>query len=43
MARKVNLRIWRGNSADGGLQNVTVDANEGEVVLDVSTAFKLSR
>ena len=35
MARKVNLRIWRGNSTDGGLQNVTVDANEGEVVLDV--------
>ena len=35
MARKLSLRIWRGNQADGGLQNVTVDANEGEVVLDV--------
>ena len=35
MARKVNLRIWRGDSTSGSLQNVEVDANEGEVVLDV--------
>jgi len=35
MARKINLKIWRGTSKNGGLQEVTVDANEGEVVLDV--------
>ena len=35
MARKINLRIWRGNSTDGALQDVTVDAMEGEVILDV--------
>ena len=35
MARKLNLRIWRGDSTSGALQDVQVDANEGEVVLDV--------
>ena len=35
MARKLNLRIWRGNKESGALQNVIVEANEGEVVLDV--------
>jgi succinate dehydrogenase / fumarate reductase, iron-sulfur subunit len=35
MARKINLRIWRGDSTNGGLQDVQVEANEGEVVLDV--------
>jgi len=35
MARKLNLRIWRGDSTDGGLKDVQVDVNEGEVVLDV--------
>ena len=35
MARKVNLRIWRGDATDGGLQDVQVEANDGEVVLDV--------
>ena len=35
MARKLNLRIWRGDAADGGLKDVQVDVNEGEVVLDV--------
>ena len=35
MARKLNLRIWRGNRESGSLQNISVDANEGEVVLDV--------
>jgi len=35
MARNVKLRIWRGDSKDGGLKDVTVEANEGEVVLDV--------
>ena len=35
MAKKIKLRIWRGNSSNGALQNVEVDANEGEVVLDV--------
>jgi succinate dehydrogenase / fumarate reductase iron-sulfur subunit len=35
MASKIKLRIWRGNATDGGLQDVMVDANEGEVILDV--------
>jgi succinate dehydrogenase / fumarate reductase iron-sulfur subunit len=35
MTRKVNLRIWRGDVKGGDFQNVSVDANEGEVVLDV--------
>ena len=35
MARKLKLRIWRGDSNDGGLKSVEVDANEGEVVLDL--------
>jgi len=35
MAKKIKLRIWRGTSSAGALQNVEVDANEGEVVLDV--------
>ena len=35
MARKINLRIWRGDANDGGLKDVQVDVNEGEVVLDV--------
>jgi len=29
MARKVNLRIWRGDATDGGLQDVQVEANDG--------------
>ena len=35
MARKLKLRIWRGDATDGGLKNVEVEANEGEVVLDL--------
>ncbi len=35
MTRKLNLRIWRGDATDGGLKDVVVDVNEGEVVLDV--------
>ena len=35
MAKKIKLRIWRGTSSAGSLQNVEVEANEGEVVLDV--------
>jgi succinate dehydrogenase / fumarate reductase, iron-sulfur subunit len=35
MARKVKMRIWRGDSKNGEFKDVTVDANEGEVVLDV--------
>ena len=32
MTRKVNLRIWRGDSKKGEFKDVTVDANEGEVL-----------
>jgi succinate dehydrogenase / fumarate reductase iron-sulfur subunit len=35
MSRKVKMRIWRGDSKNGEFKDVTVDANEGEVVLDV--------
>ena len=35
MARTLNMRIFRGDSATGGLQDVTVEAMEGEVILDV--------
>jgi succinate dehydrogenase / fumarate reductase iron-sulfur subunit len=35
MGRQVKLRIWRGNKENGDFQNVNVEANEGEVVLDV--------
>ena len=31
----VTLKVWRGDAAGGGLQDFTVQANEGEVVLDV--------
>ncbi len=35
MAHKVKMRIWRGDSQSGDFKDVSVDANEGEVVLDV--------
>jgi succinate dehydrogenase / fumarate reductase iron-sulfur subunit len=35
MGRQVKLRIWRGNKENGDFQNINVEANEGEVVLDV--------
>jgi succinate dehydrogenase / fumarate reductase iron-sulfur subunit len=35
MTRKVKMRIWRGDSKNGEFKDVSVDANEGEVVLDV--------
>ncbi|MGI9199224.1 MAG: succinate dehydrogenase/fumarate reductase iron-sulfur subunit, partial [Candidatus Nanopelagicaceae bacterium] len=31
----MNFRIWRGDKSDGGLKDVQVEVNEGEVVLDV--------
>ena len=35
MSRKMKFKIWRGDKNDGGLKDVTVEVNEGEVVLDV--------
>jgi succinate dehydrogenase / fumarate reductase iron-sulfur subunit len=35
LKKMVKLRIWRGDVKDGALQNVEVEANEGEVVLDI--------
>ena len=35
MSKKIKLRIWRGDSKTGALKDVEVEANEGEVVLDV--------
>jgi succinate dehydrogenase / fumarate reductase iron-sulfur subunit len=35
MTGKVALRIWRGDAGQGGLTDYQVEANEGEVLLDV--------
>ena len=35
MAKNIKLRIWRGDANNGKLEDVSVEANEGEVVLDV--------
>ena len=35
MAYDAQMRVWRGDQDGGELQNYTVEANEGEVVLDV--------
>jgi len=35
MSYDVRLRVWRGDASGGGLQDFTVEAEEGEVVLDV--------
>ena len=35
MPRNLKLRIWRGDATHGGLKNVEVEANDGEVVLDL--------
>jgi succinate dehydrogenase / fumarate reductase, iron-sulfur subunit len=32
---QANFRVWRGDASGGGLQDFTVDVNEGEVVLDI--------
>jgi hypothetical protein len=39
----MNFRLWRGDKNDGGLKDVQVEVNEGEVVLDVSAAHALWR
>jgi succinate dehydrogenase / fumarate reductase iron-sulfur subunit len=35
MAYDAHFRVWRGDSEKGQLQDYTVEANEGEVVLDI--------
>jgi succinate dehydrogenase iron-sulfur subunit len=35
MSYKASFRVWRGHDADGGLEDFTVEVNEGEVVLDI--------
>jgi succinate dehydrogenase / fumarate reductase iron-sulfur subunit len=35
MTYNATMRVWRGDDADGGLQDFTVEVNEGEVVLDI--------
>jgi succinate dehydrogenase / fumarate reductase iron-sulfur subunit len=35
MGYQANFRVWRGDVEGGGLQDFTVEVNEGEVVLDV--------
>jgi succinate dehydrogenase / fumarate reductase iron-sulfur subunit len=34
-AYQASIRVWRGDDTGGGLQDYTVEVNEGEVVLDV--------
>ena len=35
MSYRVHLRVWRGDADGGELADYTVDANDGDVVLDV--------
>src|SRR5215510_5564919 len=35
MGEKVTLRVWRGDAGQGQLTEYQVEANEGEVVLDI--------
>jgi succinate dehydrogenase / fumarate reductase, iron-sulfur subunit len=35
MTYKANFKVWRGDAADGGLQDFQVEVNDGEVVLDI--------
>ncbi len=35
MGAKVKLQVWRGDAGQGGLVDYEVEANEGEVVLDI--------
>jgi succinate dehydrogenase / fumarate reductase iron-sulfur subunit len=34
-AYQASMRVWRGDDTGGGLQDFTVEVNEGEVVLDI--------
>ena len=34
-AYNANLRVWRGDDTGGGLEDYTVEVNDGEVVLDI--------
>ena len=35
MSYKAKFRVWRGEGGEGGLEDFTVEVNEGEVVLDI--------
>ncbi|HEU5271843.1 MAG TPA: succinate dehydrogenase/fumarate reductase iron-sulfur subunit [Jatrophihabitans sp.] len=35
MTYKANFKVWRGDAADGALQDFQVEVNDGEVVLDI--------
>ena len=35
MSYNATMRVWRGDDTNGGLQDFTVEVNEGEVVLDI--------
>src|SRR5258708_9038304 len=35
MAYQAKMRVWRGDKDGGGLQDYSVEVNEGEVVLDI--------
>ena len=40
MSYDATMRVWRGDGAGGGLQDFTVEVNEGEVVPDVTVTHK---
>src|SRR6202161_2587597 len=35
MSYNATMRVWRGDDTNGGLQDYTVEVNEGEAVLDI--------
>ena len=35
MGYNARFKVWRGDDADGELEDFTVEVNEGEVVLDI--------
>src|SRR3979409_2809534 len=35
MSHQAKMRVWRGDDDGGGLQDYSVEVNEGEVVLDI--------
>jgi succinate dehydrogenase / fumarate reductase, iron-sulfur subunit len=35
MAYNARFKVWRGDATDGGLEDFTIEVNEGEVVLDI--------
>ncbi|QCQ91445.1 succinate dehydrogenase/fumarate reductase iron-sulfur subunit [Rhodococcus sp. SGAir0479] len=43
MGYDARFRVWRGDASGGGLQDYTVEVNEGEVVLDIIHRIQATR